>query len=263
MGTDIHLMLQVKQGGNWLDIEPCAGWSRPRNYDLFAILANIRNGSGFAGVPTGEGFVPISEPRGIPQDLQYRIKDPDNESIYITRQSQSTEYLAMKRVQELMAIADDPTTDPKTAENSKTAAEALAKEHGIWSTAVDQEDLDYAATIWLGYHDHSWLSLADLVRYDWKQKSVTYMGLDLQQYADLPDEIKTNTVYKDRKVLTKVVYPHFADSTAPYERCCAVVDYEEAAGEDFGALFKQMIELSKLADGSEPENVRIVFGFDS
>lgn len=39
-----------------------------RNYDLFAILANVRNGSGFAGVDTGDGFRPISEPRGIPND---------------------------------------------------------------------------------------------------------------------------------------------------------------------------------------------------
>ena len=35
-----------------------------RNYDLFAILADVRNGEGCAGVRTGDGFVPISEPRG-------------------------------------------------------------------------------------------------------------------------------------------------------------------------------------------------------
>lgn len=52
------------------------GWEIPyeqriysgRNYDLFAILANVRNGRGFAGVPTGEGFDPISMPKGIPAD---------------------------------------------------------------------------------------------------------------------------------------------------------------------------------------------------
>lgn len=39
-----------------------------RNYDLFAILANVRNGYGFAGSDTGDGFVPIASPRGVPDD---------------------------------------------------------------------------------------------------------------------------------------------------------------------------------------------------
>lgn len=42
---------------------------RDRNYDVFAILADVRNGVGFAGIDTGDGFVPISEPRGLPDDL--------------------------------------------------------------------------------------------------------------------------------------------------------------------------------------------------
>ena len=39
-----------------------------RNYDLFAILADVRNGRGFADVMTGYGFNPISPPRGVPVD---------------------------------------------------------------------------------------------------------------------------------------------------------------------------------------------------
>lgn len=39
-----------------------------RNYDVFAILADVRNGRGFAGVKTGDGFNIISEPRGVPKD---------------------------------------------------------------------------------------------------------------------------------------------------------------------------------------------------
>lgn len=39
-----------------------------RNYDLFAMLAGVRNGRGFAGCKTGEGFVPIAEPKGVPED---------------------------------------------------------------------------------------------------------------------------------------------------------------------------------------------------
>lgn len=45
-----------------------------RNYDLFAILADVRNGHGFAGVDTGDGFIPIAPPRGVPEDASLAYK---------------------------------------------------------------------------------------------------------------------------------------------------------------------------------------------
>lgn len=41
---------------------------RNRNYNLFSILADVRNGYGFAGVDTGDGFKPISKPKGVPKN---------------------------------------------------------------------------------------------------------------------------------------------------------------------------------------------------
>lgn len=41
---------------------------RSRNYNLFGILADVRNGSGFAGVYTGAGWTPIASHRGFPSD---------------------------------------------------------------------------------------------------------------------------------------------------------------------------------------------------
>lgn len=35
-----------------------------RDYDAFAILADVRNGRGFAGCDTGDGFTPIANPKG-------------------------------------------------------------------------------------------------------------------------------------------------------------------------------------------------------
>lgn len=51
-------------------------WYRNRNYDVFAMLTGtVRNGSGFAGVKTGDGFVGITRtPRGVPKDLSATIK---------------------------------------------------------------------------------------------------------------------------------------------------------------------------------------------
>lgn len=102
MGCDIHGFCEVKENGVWKlntkkvfknsyylspeelkerqkenpDYE-ISEWqkdefqehpSTSRNYDWFAILADVRNGRGFAGVPTGDGFAIISEPKGVPDD---------------------------------------------------------------------------------------------------------------------------------------------------------------------------------------------------
>lgn len=90
MGTDIHMVLQTRNDSGswrlqkrpigldkwrdeWDEKEQDGGsfyrWYSSRNYDLFAILADVRNGSGFAGVDTGDGFKPISMPRGFPDDF--------------------------------------------------------------------------------------------------------------------------------------------------------------------------------------------------
>lgn len=90
MGCDIHLYVEVRQadGGVWktADAWRTEEWDpndiyvpydqqyySGRNYNLFAILANVRNGDGF-GVDRGDPFNPISEPRGIPEDSCPQIK---------------------------------------------------------------------------------------------------------------------------------------------------------------------------------------------
>lgn len=81
MGTDINFYTERRDGDRWVTCDEWIGESEDeyrvpygkhmcedRNYDLFAILAGVRNGHGFAGVDTGEGFVPIAAPRGVPDD---------------------------------------------------------------------------------------------------------------------------------------------------------------------------------------------------
>jgi hypothetical protein len=46
-----------------------------RNYDLFAILADVRNGRGFGGVETGGRKIPIDQPRGLPDDVSSFVQD--------------------------------------------------------------------------------------------------------------------------------------------------------------------------------------------
>lgn len=75
MGTDIHLTVEYRK--QRYSFEPVAEqWTasqsltyHDRNYNVFAILGNVRNGRGFAGIVTGSEFVPISDSRGIPDDI--------------------------------------------------------------------------------------------------------------------------------------------------------------------------------------------------
>lgn len=67
MGTDIHGAFQRHDGNKWVDVE--SSYEFDRHYQLFAVLAGVRNGHGFAGVVTGEVVTPISEPRGLPADF--------------------------------------------------------------------------------------------------------------------------------------------------------------------------------------------------
>lgn len=91
MGTDIHLYVERREGGEWVSADTWepdeyselapkplsvpfdAHFYGERNYDLFAILADVRNGVGFAGVPTGTGFNVIAQPRGLPTDLSPQL----------------------------------------------------------------------------------------------------------------------------------------------------------------------------------------------
>lgn len=68
MGCDIHSVVQVFKDGEWRTVEHRPGKDN-RDYDTFAVYADVRNGYGFAGVETGEGWKFISKPRGLPVDF--------------------------------------------------------------------------------------------------------------------------------------------------------------------------------------------------
>ncbi|OII61155.1 hypothetical protein BJP40_06410 [Streptomyces sp. CC53] len=71
MGTDIHGVLQsrYRDGQSWYT--ECR-MEDGRNYRLFAALADVRNGFGFARVPTHTPITPIAEPRGWPDDFSLK-----------------------------------------------------------------------------------------------------------------------------------------------------------------------------------------------
>ena len=68
MGSDIHGIWQKKTEAGWEDI--LSTYSQDRHYLLFAWLGNVRNGFGFAGVPTHDAITPLTDQRGFPEDFQ-------------------------------------------------------------------------------------------------------------------------------------------------------------------------------------------------
>ena len=109
MGCDIHLYVERKKviDDEWASVDEwgpdedypeclTVDWRnhfyRDRNYRLFAILADVRNGYGFAGCDTGERLIPIAEPRGLPEDVSDLVRA---ESDYLGGDGHSHSWLTL------------------------------------------------------------------------------------------------------------------------------------------------------------------------
>ena len=94
MGCDIHLYAEkLDKDGQWVTADEWkvdeddgkkyvpwgSGFYSGRNYELFAILADVRNGRGFAGIDTGDRVNPIDNPRGLPNNVCPEV-EAQNES---------------------------------------------------------------------------------------------------------------------------------------------------------------------------------------
>jgi hypothetical protein len=100
MGCDIHPYAEVRRDGKWQR----APIQVPddRNYWTFAVLADVRNGFGFAGCYTGEPVTPIAQPRGLPEDTSVSDNDAKYDSPeYVWLGDHSHSWLTL---QELLAV---------------------------------------------------------------------------------------------------------------------------------------------------------------
>jgi hypothetical protein len=98
MGCDIHMILQIKKNGKFETLKDFIVGDY-RSYNAFAVLANVRNGYGFAGCDTGDEWPYISEPRGLPDDFlindDYRLL-VNGEEIWLGEHSHS--YLTLDEI---------------------------------------------------------------------------------------------------------------------------------------------------------------------
>lgn len=113
MGCDIHIFVERRRGDKWETVsgkDPMQDWYKKqykkatniesikfyreryeksmnpcyknwicdtRNYRLFSLLANVRNGISirFGEISTGHRLVPISDPKGLPEDVTDIVKE--------------------------------------------------------------------------------------------------------------------------------------------------------------------------------------------
>lgn len=143
MGTDIHGVFQKLTPHGWEDIP--SNYEQNRHYQLFAVLAGVRNGFGFAGVPTGEAVTPISMPRGLPDDfaLQTRVGDDEDDD-------------------EIEGYAVSPDcVDPRRQK---------------WHSPGD--------LLFMGDHSHSWLTGSEMLAWAERAPVITKTGvLSREEYA--------------------------------------------------------------------------------
>ena len=252
MGTDIHLYVERRTPTGWERVRPeawtcpwCDGkgtghkgapcyWCRgegkttkeyhERRYDLFAMLANVRNGSGFAGCDTGDGFVPLDEPRGLPKDTS--IKDSEGD-----------------------------------------------------------DDYELPTHVWLGDHSHSHATLAEVLSYDYDRKTTHRGSVNAAEYSawveagrkGAPksysggvmgrDVVDVSQVDMDRLLrqgaidTTKTEGPFDSPKGKDGKAYYTVVEWESTYRESAGRAWFNFLDACKSLGA--PEDVRLVFGFDS
>jgi hypothetical protein len=99
MGCDIHMIGECKLKGIWRAVfDPGNGPFEDRSYRLFGFLANVRNYS---------GVTPISEPRGLPEDIS------DTSSEYFARWGCDIHSCSWLMVKELLEFDYEQFTEDR------------------------------------------------------------------------------------------------------------------------------------------------------
>jgi hypothetical protein len=93
MGCDIHVYVEKKTNGKWDRV--LKKFDLGRNYKLFSIFANVRNGYGFAGSDTGDALEYIAEPKGLPKDL---TKEVEKEYLELGSDAHTPSWLTLKEI---------------------------------------------------------------------------------------------------------------------------------------------------------------------
>jgi hypothetical protein len=269
MGCDIHLVVERRNGnGQWERVLPPpeaydpwlkeqaekkAGkdsyysnrvryvWYGDRNYNLFAILADVRNDF---------DFKPIAGPRGLPDDLSAEVvkltdpsDDDDSNDVWLGDHSHSC-----LTVQELLDYNWDQETmeggwvDPWNFELWRQRGQSRPD---AWCKGVSGQGIEHISAREMAHK----IDEGDI---QWEGPEPAKGSWDGRKYSDsLSRSMKTWGLPKGS------VGAAIAEGRHYYCYVEWKMPYRDAAGR----FYEQILpELRKLGD---PKDVRIVFGFDS
>lgn len=177
-------------------------WYSDRHYTVFGYLADVRNGSGFAGCDLGDAVKPIAEPRGFPD--------------------------------------------------------------------YDDGEMSDEAYLWFRHHggDHTdtWLSLEEILAYDWDSPIVKRGVVNAAEYTRFLVDGKPDNWCGDisgpsiRKVSNAEMSRLIAAGQVDPDNLHTQVQWTERAGDAVQDFLDRMHELLKVT-GEQP--ARIIFNFDS
>lgn len=263
MGTDIHSIAQVRRNGSWetVAIGVCGD---PRSYNTFAMLADVRNGRGFAGIKTSDGFPYIHEPRGLPADLKELSRmslvevdsNVDSDDDDDEEDDDSDDDNSVRVNKDRLVAAWDWDGNEVAIESEKASRVRYLKED--------------SSRMWLGDHSHSWCTLTELnnfVENVVKPYTVKLCGyVPYREYCQAKQEGRgfsswcgdvhgPRIVKVHEKDLPSYIGPEPTDVFAEWEKPALEASW---LNEIVAAL-----ELVRTRCGVSADDVRFVYGFDS
>ena len=218
---------------------------RNRNYDLFAMLADVRNGRGFAGIKTGEGFNIISPPKGIPVDASKEVM---------------LEY-ALRIVEE-----ENEEDEAKTA--SRSYASKWAREGT--SKIIELDGVEYVSDP--DAHSESYLTVKELDAFAWNQVTLHRGIVSFKEYKELKEKGETQPESwcgsisgPGIKIITEKQADFLIKNGIPEEGKNDILHVDMNWASPYSDSAHSFINktLPLLRSLGKPENVRLVFWFDN
>lgn len=242
MGCDIHGVFQRRDGNEWVDIATI--WDEQRHYQLFAALAGVRNGYGFAGVPTGEWVKPISSPRGLPKDFAYECYEHPlpMECLPPSRRR----WWEQDKPLEVKSMSPD-------------VMEMLS------GTRWDDEAITlHQCAMWMGDHSFSWLMGSEMMNWYETAPIVIKIGCISRSMYESWDKVSRPHEYwggawgKDVVLITEAEVGKLDPSHPKYHWTEVRVTWEQSLKDELAYFFREVQVMMSMYG-----EIRFVFGFDS
>lgn len=262
----------------------CLQWYHARNYNVFAVLADVRNGRGFGGHRTGSGFEPIASRRGVPFDMSDELLAHLARAGYSPDGSGGLEYDS-KSEDEYEELEREPEGYWSLGEHSfswLTLVEALADER-YWAQTTDIEGWvdPWNFELWRrngrpydwsggisgpGIKHISNRAMADMI----DSGDLVFEGEDEDWQRPLSFDGRPYTTNLGRMMQGwglpgGSVGQSIADVGLHRPEHYTLVEWKQTYRESVGKTYFAALEALRehVPEGGFPDDVRLVFGFDS